>query len=727
MTTLTRTLVRTAAVTLLAALPSGFAAVHAAEPSAFLPPVPVVRTLPNGLRVAVFQDHRLPLVQLRLLLPAGVAQEAAETPGAAHATAQLLRFGTTSRTAGAFAADVDFLGGSISSGANRDYTAVSGTFLSSDLEAGLELFADAVVNPVFPLEEVDRFRAQSASLLLPARQSPAAQAEDRLWALAFQGHPYGRNPLGTLRSLGRLDREAVRTFHRDFYRPDRAILAIAGDVDLERAFAAANDRFGDWAGRAAAPARPPAQAPPAAMQIQLVDRPGLVRSEVRIGFVCPPRTDPDALPLQVASYLIGGGGSSSRLAQALRADGGPSPEVRSGTTVLRDGGLVSFGTAVRNDSVALVVARVRDELARLRSQPPGAAEVEAARRYFESSHPLQLQTPGAILTQWTGAEFYGLTSAWLDHFVESIDAVTSAQIDSAASRWLDPARCVVVVVGPVAELKAPLEVLGRVEVAAAEGDVAAMAPPAPPPASPGQKKRGRELLAQAVVAHGGLERLRRVKDTTLEGDMVLQLGGERMAVLLRQIRKEPFLMRYSTRMSNTENGQILNGTRGWLYSNAGDSTQVTDLDSLGVETLRAVFRSDVVHSLLAAAEPGAEVAWIGPGRADGRDADVLEVTWATSAGGGPAEQRLLYLDATDHRLIAEDLGDARTRTGSGAVRRVYRDYRLVAGVRWPFYEERLRGGTKTMVIALQTVTINTGVSDLTFEHPVRAAERRPPR
>ncbi len=726
MATLTRTLARTFAPALVATLSVGSAGVFAAELPAFRAPVPVVRTLPNGLRVAVFEDRRLPLVQMQLLLPAGVAQERAETPGAASATVQLLRAGTSSRTAGAFAADVDYLGGSISGAATRDYSAVSGTFLSSDFEAGLELLADAVVNPVFPPEEVERFRAQSAGLLLPALQNPAAQAEDQLWALAFQGHPYERNSLGTLESLGRLDREAVRVFHRDFYRPDLAVLAIAGDVDLERAFAVASDRFGSWAGRAATPPRPPLPAPPAAMRIQLVDRPGLTRSEVRIGLVCPSRADPDALPLQVANYVLGGG-FSSRFTQSPQVTGGGPHDVRSSYTILRDAGLVSLGAVARNDSVGILVAGMRDELARLRTRPPDEAEVAAARRCFVNNYPLQFQTPGALIAQWMGADFYGLTSAWLDHYVESVGAVTAAQVADAASRWLDPARCVVVVVGPAAELREQLEALGPVEAAGAGAgaEAAAATPAAPPPASLEQKKRGRELLARALTAHGGLERLRRVEDTTLEGDMLLQLDGNILTVQTRQIRKEPFRMRYSTRASSLENGQVLNGTRGWMYSSIDDSMQVMEVDSAGIEALRAVFRSDVVHSLLAAAEPATEVAWLGPGRADGRAADVLEVTAAAPPGGGPPEQRLLYLDATDHRLIAEDLGDAGMRASRGAVRRVYRDYRTVAGVPWPFYEERLRGGTKTVTLSLRSVTINTGVSDLMFEPPAQPVKDQP--
>ena len=94
-------------------------------------------------------------------------------------------------------------------------------------------------------------------------------------------------------------------------------------------------------------------------------------------------------------------------------------------------------------------------------------------------------------------------------------------------------------------------------------------------------------------------------------------------------------------------------------------------------------------------------------------------------GGGPAEQRLLSLDAKDHRLIAEDPGDAKARSGPAAVRRLYRDYREVNGVLWPFYEERLRGGGRTMTVLLRSVTLDGGVADTLFEKPSSAVPDRP--
>jgi predicted Zn-dependent peptidase len=693
------------------------AAVTAGAPLPFRVPAPVERTLPNGLRVAVFPDHRLPLVQMQLLIPAGQAQEPAETPGVATAVAQLLRAGTSSRTADVLAADVDRLGGTLAGAASRDFSTVNATFLASDLDAGLELLADAVVNPVFPPEELDRFRRQLAGRLYQAQQNPAALADTRLWATAFGAHPYARPPLGSLSALEHMDWDAVRAFHRDHYRPDRAVLAIAGDVDPDQVFAAATDRFGSWAGRAVATPVSAVAVPPAAPRVLVVDRPELARSEVRVGLLCPPRTDPAALALQLAEQVLAGSGPSSRLARSLPAAGMAAADLRSSYTILRDAGLLAVGGAVRTDSVGAFVALVRDELARLAAQPPQGAELAAAQRVFADGFPLQFQTPLSLVTQWTGADCYGLGSAWLDRYAADIVEVPPARVAEAAARWLDPAHVVVVAVGPAAALVPALQGLGPVEVVG-PGDAPVTAKPAAPaPPDAAQLRRGRQLLDQAVLAHGGLARLRRVKDSTVEGSLLMQIGGNDAELTMQMMRKEPDRMRYSARAAQLENGQVLNGARGWAYMGAGDSLTVSDMDSVGVAAMKVAFRSDIVHILLAAAAPSVQVAARGPGRADARDVEVLEVIRPAAGGGATPERSMLYLDPANHRLVAEDFAEDPARPGTFLARRIYRDYRPVSGVQWPFYEERHRGGSKTMTILLRSVTLDTGPSDVWFERP----------
>lgn len=698
----------------------------AAAPAAFHVPIPVERTLPNGLRVVVFADHRLPIVEMQLLIPAGSAQDPDSAIGAASLVAQLLRSGTSSRTAAVLTAEVDRLGGSLSSSVARDYSTVSATFLAGDLDAGLELLADATVNSIFPAEEVDRLRRQLAPRLAQVQQNPSTMADARLWEAVFGSHPYARSPLGSPATLARLEWSDLRAFHGDFYRPDRAVLAIAGDVDPERAFAAAADRFGDWAGHTKVASAPAVPAPPAAPRLRVVDRPDLGRSEVRIGLLCPPQTDPDAVALQIAERVFAGGGSGSRLGRALAGSGLSPADLRTSFTILGDAGLLSVGGPIMTDSVAVFVARVRDELARLATHPPEAGEVDAARRTLAGGFALQFQSPSALLAQWSGAEAAGLDAAWLDRYGAEVATVPLERVVRAAARWLDPEHVVVVAVGPAATLVPALQSLGVVEVvggpeARRATSAAAIAPP-----DAQQLRRGRQLLDQAVLVHGGLPRLRRVKDSSIEGTMIMQLGqlgGNDAELGLLTMRKQPDRMRYSTTMGGVESGQILNGDHGWVYVGAGDSLSVTPADSVGLLGMRLAFASDVVHTLLAACDPAAQVVAVGTSTADGREADVLEVTRA-SAGAPPTRSRL-HLDRATHRLVAQDIAEDPEHPGSFLVRRVYRDYRAVNGVEWPFYEERLRSGTKTMAIVLKSVRVDSGLSDALFEEPRLPQHNRP--
>jgi zinc protease len=704
-------------------------AVLAAAPPAFHPRPPVVRTLPDGLKVMVLQDRRLPIVQMQLLIPAGVAQESAETPGAASATAQLLLAGTSSRSAEAFALDVDRLGGSITGNAAVEFSTVNGAFLAADFDAGLELLADAVVNPIFPDEELAGYRMQAANMMMRMRDDPAALADEWLWGLAFEGHPYGRRTLGSLGGLGRLDVDAVRAFYRDYYRPDRAVLAIAGDVDVEHAFAASADRFANWQGVAALLTAAEAPAPPAGPRIRIVDRPGQAQSEVRIGLVGPPRADPGLRALETANQILGGIGSVSRLGQSLRQVGGLSYDMRSDLTTLRGASLVTLGTVARNDSVAVLVARMREELARMASQPPSEEEVGLARRFLVNGYPLQFQSLEAIITQWMAADFYGIPFETLDHYADSLEATGAAQVAEAARRWLDPARVTVVVVGPAETLRGPLAALGPVEVVHPE-DTPGKAPvaeaPTTPP-TPEEQAHGRAVLAEALRAHGGLERLRHVTDSTVEGEMLLQAQGNDMRLQMQQVRMEPFRLKFATRFGSSETGQVLSGSTGWLYSGRQDSLNVEDADSIGVLAMRAAFLSDIVHVLLAAAAPTTQVAWRGGGRIEGRDVDRVEVALAPEPPGGSPERRLLHFDAHDHRLLAMDMVESGERRGSYETRRVYRDYRTVDGVEWPFYEERRVGATRTASIVTRSVSLDAGVTEALFARPARRAEDRPRR
>lgn len=681
----------------LLVLPAGRAT--AAEPG-FRAPVPVVRTLANGLTVAVFEDDRLPLVQIQLLVAAGSAHEPPGEAGVAGLTFQMLPLGTASRTAGAFEEGVQALGGSIGGNVARGFATVNGAFLTGDMEAGLELLADIIVNPILDESQVPAVKSRVAAGVSGGRRDPVTLADDHLWAAVFGDHPYGRPPHGGPRSLATLSAAQVRAFHRSRYRPDQALLAIAGDITPERAFKTAEELLGTWGGRAKDAATASVPAPATGFRVRIVDVPGQARAELRLGTVGPPGGDADHEALAVAGELLASGAT---------------PALRFGLSGLRSAGLFSLASSSSPDSAAVEVARMREALAHGLAAAPATAALDEAKRRMAARFAFQFETRQGLIAQWMASTINGVAGERMAEYPLRVAALTGDAVRAALARHVAADRMVLVAVGPADRLRSRLEGLGPVEVVPAEAaaEVVEVPSSARAPARPEQLAKGRALAAQAVAAHGGLERLRGIKDSTLEGDAIVTPGPREHAGKVMQVRKDPDRFLFSLSIAVLRSTQVLDGNRGWTQAGDGAGA-IEDLDSVGVAGLRSGNRSDLRHLLLAAADPASVVAWRGQERRDERDTDVLEVI---SADG---ERRVLFLETESHRLVAMEQTD-----GGHSARRIYRDLRPVNGVLWPFGEERLVDGQRTMSFALTRVAFNTGVKDAVFRRPGTAPPAPP--
>jgi zinc protease len=669
------------------------------------PPEPVVRRLANGLTVAVFEDARLPLVQMQMLVPAGAAREPEGESGVANLTVQMLSLGTASRTAEVFSSAIDALGGSLGGTASREYTTVNGAFLAADFEAGLELLADAIVHPVFDQDQLGVAKDQAAAALVRGRQNPVALADEHLWAAVFPGQPYGRSPAGALRTLASLGVPQVQAFHRDHYRPDRALLAIAGDVTPERAFRAVEEVLGSWGGQAQASGPVKAPAPASGWQVRIVDVPGLARAELRVGVRGPGRSSGEHDALGVAGELLGDVGDA---------------KLRVGVTGLEDNGLFSIATSAPVDSAGAAVARLRRILDRWATSPPNPQAVARIQRRLAASFSLQLETRSGLIAHWMAAVLRGKPDGGLADYPSRIGAVPAGTVGTAIERWITPDRMVLVAVGPAERLRTQLAAVGSVEVVSAEaaGEVVESPSTTTKPPTPEQLASGRTLVSQAVQAHGGLQRMRGIKDSSLECDVVMLSGPHEYHGDMLQLRREPRQYSLATTFRGVQSIQVLDGASGW--SQAGQSGgSISDLDSLAVLGLRAGFRSDLQHLLLTAADTTSRVAFRGRERRDNRDVDVIEMVAADG------ERRVLFLDAASHQLVAMEQGER-----GHSARRLYRDLRPVDGVLWPFNEERFVDGQRTMTLNLRRVAFNVGLRDELFHRPAapesgRGATGRP--
>jgi zinc protease len=665
---------------------------------------PLVRTMPNGLQVAVFPDSRVPLVQVQVLVPAGTVEETPREHGAASLVAWLITRGSTSRSAAELTTEMEAIGGTISSSASTDYASLSAAFRAGDLEQGMELVADAVLNPIFNDEEVTRSRSEALATLFQSRRLADVVADEHVMGTVYRSHPAGVPPLGTVESVAALSRDDLQHFHRECYRPGGSLVAISGDVDPDKAFAAVTEYFGAWQGTARSTDLP-APLPPEARQIRLVDQPGSPGAEIRIGLPMPGTRADDVAAIAVVNELLGGG-VGSRLNVAGHAFG-----ARSSLRFLRDSGILVISASCPADSAARVLARLRSEVARFTRQLPTDQEVKAAARTISRAFPLLNESTASQAGQWLGARFHGLGDDYGERYPERVQAVTAADVKAAATRWLVPEHEAVVVVGPAASLEPKLRDQGTVQV------VPITAPPTNMESAPAMRTttpsaddlaRGRKLVDQALAAHGGAAKLRDVKDIVLESDVTLYSGARSMGGTQKEMKRDPWKLRLETTFTSLSTVQALDGDRGWIRVDVPkDST--SDMDSLGVVGLRGLYQTDPLHLLLAASGPGARVAYRGDDVISDHPVDVVEIVTANG-------RWVIYLDSASHALagMEENAGSA---LAGPTLRRVYGDLRPEQGILWPHTEERLLDGERTIVLHARSVRFNSGIPDAAFERP----------
>jgi zinc protease len=406
-------------------------------------------TLPNGVVVLVAERPGVPIVAVRAAVDAGAALDPADRAGLANLTAQLLTRGTASRTALEIDRAIEFVGGSLEGVGGRDDSALALAVLRKDLDLGLDLLADALQNPSFPEAELERERADVLASLRRSEEDPETVAARALRRLAFPGHPYGWPVAGTEATVQAIARDDVVAFHRAAYRPDRTIVAVAGDVSAAEVQASVAARLGGWAPAGPALARPDRAAVPAPPRSETIDR-DLTQATILLGQATVTRGHPDYYPLVVAAQILGGG-SASRLYTRVREERGLAYSVYAQYAPARLGGYFVVELQCEAPRVREALALVREELVRFRRERPEPEELARAKQYLVGSLPLRMSTAAELADLLATVERYGLGLDYPGRYRQAVSAVTADDVARAVRAHWDPDGMSLALVGNLRE------------------------------------------------------------------------------------------------------------------------------------------------------------------------------------------------------------------------------------------------------------------------------------
>ncbi|HKP10726.1 MAG TPA: pitrilysin family protein, partial [Blastocatellia bacterium] len=222
---------------------SGVTPARADDGALKLPPFKRVK-LPNGMTVLLMEQHEVPIVSFNCIIKVGAVADPAGKEGLASLTAGLLRKGTRTRSADQVAAALDFIGGTLETDANYDYSRAAAEFVKKDVDKGLDLLGDMLLNATFPPEEVAKMLKQRADAIKATKDRPSAVIGNYFNAYLYGNHPYGRPNEGDERSLAAITRADVAKFYQAYYAPANVILAVVGDFDAAEMQQTLTSRFG---------------------------------------------------------------------------------------------------------------------------------------------------------------------------------------------------------------------------------------------------------------------------------------------------------------------------------------------------------------------------------------------------------------------------------------------------------------------------------------------------
>jgi predicted Zn-dependent peptidase len=701
-----------------------------------------VRTLPNGMQVVIVLHHEQPAVSIRLLVRAGSIYDPQGKPGVASLAASLLDQGTTTKSAAQIADAIDYIGGALGTGAGSDLTFINGLAMKDSFGTVMDLIADVARNPAFAPEEMERQRKLILSSMQVNRTDPAYIANEVFDRLVYGFHPYGKPGGGTPESLVTITRADLQAYHKKYFVPNNMILGIVGDVTSQEAFAAAERVFGKWA-RAEIGAVKVVDPPPPTRRVVVVDMPGAVQTEVRVGQLGIQRKHPDYLPVELAFRILGGEGAN-RLHRVLRSERGLTYGASADIDTWKTAGDFVAETNTRTETTGEALKLTIEEFVRLQRERVGDRELADAQTYLAGNFPLTIESPDAIATQVLNNIFYELPVSEIGTFSQRVQSVTPDDIQRAARTYVFPDRLSVVLVGDASAFVPQLKAAGFADyevIPIDQLDISSATlrkdrlrvtnePSRKLPLARGQPGRlvhasflmqasaeqasptvagARELIAKAIEAKGGLAALKGVRTVVAEARTTFRVQPAPLPSTTTTYVLYPDRFRVDADVAGAKVAQVYDRGAAWLR----DPNGLTDAPVAMRAQFAASVQRDLIPLLLGAAE-GTRTARVLPEeKKDGRTYSVVEIS-----GGISKDPVRLYID-TNGLVARQGYIETNPLGRRVQVEEVFSDYRPVDGIQVPFHAELRHNGAAILDRVLTSVKINSEIDPAMFQKPGR--------
>ena len=653
---------------------------------------PVITKLPNGITVLVVENHKLPRVTASYSIDAGPVTEGKKA-GLLEITGAMLEEGTLVRSKAAFDEAVDRMGANVNLSANGGSVGA----LTRYFDSAFYLMAEALKKPSFKQESFDKIKSQVITGLKSEEKSVTAVAGRVTSALAFGlNHPEGE--FQTEASINGLTLNDVKQAYQKYITPSRGYLTFVGDITPAKAQALATKAFATWKGAPLSLENIPKVANPASTEIDLVDMPNAVQSEIRVtNLVTLPMSDPDYFAVLLANQVLGGG-AESKLFMNLREKHGFTYGAYSSIGSGRFQTRFTASAAVRNAKTDSAIVEFLNEINNLRTNKVTDEELNLVKAKYNGDFALGLENPARVATYASNIIINNLPKDFYRTYLQKINAVTADDIQRVANKYFNRNNTRIVVTGKAAEVAEGLKKLGYTvnmfdkyaqPVSATASNTAAPAVDA------------KTIINDYLKALGGMEELQKIKSVVANLGMSMQ----GMTLDVQEKKMFPNMEVTTVKMGgNVVNKNLFDGNTGY-QEQMGQKKEMTkeEIDEKKAQT--SLF--DQVDYLTG----NYKLKVAGTEKVEGKDAYKLEVTLP----GGKSQAE--YYDIQSHLLVrvVKDV-QANNMTISNTI--TFADYKKVGNVMFPFTQQvsvSANGQEQNFEMKVTDIKLNEGVTAADFK------------
>lgn len=615
--------------------------------------------LPNGLKVYVVENHKLPVVSVSMELNYLPPIQGAKA-GIMDITGQMIGRGTAKRNKETFDKEIDQIGGTFSA-SNTGFYAGS---LKRNFSKVMELASDAILNAKFTSEEFEKVKTKSIDAVKSSKEEAGEIADNVRKRVNFgSAHPYGE--ITTEESLSKVTLEDCQKFFQTYFRPNIGFMAIVGDITPDEAKKLVEEYFANWTKAEVPMAVYPKPKLPAAPGVYFANKDGAVQSVINLTHpidIVPGH--PDAIKLSVMNTMLGDG--DARLFKNLRETKAYTYGAYSTARPDRLAGTFNAFANVRNAVTDSAVDQFLFEINRIRNEKASNTEVEQIKNFMTGSFAINLESPQTIAAFAINIARYNLPKDYYQNYLKNLAAVTAEDVQMVAQKYLQPDKINLVVVGDKDEIAPKLQRFSqnKIQYFDYKADIQEEAMPVPAGVT------AEKVIAGYLNALGGVDKINKIKDISM--NMSASFQGMALTAEMRKKSPDKYLMEVKMNGAMVVQKQVYDGTKGKASGMGGEK----ELTGEELEEVRANTKM-VPEMEYVVPNSGYKLTLKGMEKINGKDAFKLEVETPWKKKG------IEYYDAASGLKVQEvKMGEG--PEGPISLLTTYDDYREVNGVKFAF-------------------------------------------